>query len=77
MTAIDASLGRSTEDMVAHWPFRVMAGLDPAIHGFPPRRSKVIARASDEPFHGRVDGRVKPGHDGRVLSVVYLTKSAP
>jgi len=54
-----------------------MAGLDPAIHGFPPRRSKVIARASDEPSDRRVDGRVKPGYDGRVWSVVYFAKSAP
>ena len=77
MTAIDASLGRSAEYMAAHRPFCVMAGLDPAIHGFPPRRSKVIARASDEPSDRRVDGRVKPGYDGRVWSVVYFAKSAP
>jgi hypothetical protein len=54
-----------------------MAGLDPAIHGFPPRRRKVIARASDKPSDRRLDGRVKPGHDGIGWGVVYFAKSAP
>jgi len=75
MIAIDASLGRAAD--VAHWPFRVMAGLDLAIHGFPPRRRKVIARASDKPSDRRLDGRVKPGHDGIGWCVVYFAKGAP
>jgi len=77
MIAIEVSPGRAAAGICVRSPFRVMAGLDPAIHGFPPRRSKVIVRASDEPSVRRVDGRVKPGHDGRVWSVVYFAKSAP
>ncbi len=67
-------------------PFCVMAGLDPAIHVVPPRRSRAVARAKDEIFDKRVDGRGKPGHDGawrgdahfaELPGVVYLAKSAP
>jgi hypothetical protein len=60
-----------------------MAGLDPAIHAVPPRRSWAVAHAKDEVFDKRVDGRVKPGHDGArrgfadLPGVVYFAKSAP
>ena len=40
--------------------FRVMAGLEPAIHAVP-RRGSVRLRALRRP----VDGRLKAGHDGR------------
>jgi len=63
-----------------------MAGLDPAIHAVPPRRSKAIARARGGSLDQRLDGRVKPGHDGArrgdahfaaLPGVVYFAKSAP
>jgi hypothetical protein len=69
--------------MFAAPPFRVMAGPDPAIHAVPPRRSRAVARAKDEVSDKRVDGRVRPGHDGaqrgfaELPGVVYFAKSAP
>ena len=45
-------------------PFRVMAGLDPAIHVFLLRRSRLAAHAIGETSGKGVDGRDKPGHDG-------------
>jgi hypothetical protein len=55
---------------VCRWPLRlVMAGLDPAIQiTFPaamrPRRAEDQDRIPDAKWHCRLDGRVKPGHDG-------------
>jgi hypothetical protein len=36
-----------------------MAGLDPAIHALLPRLTPAVST-----WRRRVDGRVKPGHDG-------------
>ena len=62
MIAIDISSGRAAGMCVCR-PFRVMAGLDPAIHVFLLRRSRLLQARSTRHRQG-VDGRVKPGHDG-------------
>jgi hypothetical protein len=72
-----------------------MAGLDPAIHVELLQRRPALAPAAGgredsankiEALDKRVDGRVKPGHDGGwrgdahfadLPGVVYFAKSAP
>jgi hypothetical protein len=54
-----------------------MAGLVPAIQVFPSRRGNDVAGGSDGTTDKGVDGRDKPGHDGKGWCVVYFAKSAP
>ena len=64
MIAIEVSPGRAAAGICVRSPFRVMAGLDPAIHVFLLGRSRLAARAIGETSDKGVDGRDKPGHDG-------------
>jgi hypothetical protein len=47
-----------------------MAGLDPAIHSAVPQSRRCLGVRL-----GRLDGRVKPGHDGEEVAILTPSKS--